>query len=51
MKAMLIEMIVNDTLVNPCCEDSHDDVQIQGAVQNMEEMEFLFRRLEIFLEV
>ncbi len=35
MKAMLIEMIVNDTLVHPCCEGSHDDVQIQGAVQSM----------------
>ncbi len=42
MRAMLITMIVNDMLVNPWCEESHGDVQIQGVVQDVDEMEFSF---------
>ena len=42
MKATLITQIANDNLVNHWCEDNHGDVQIQGAVQNMDDLEFIF---------
>ena len=35
-------MIVNDILVTPWCEGSHGDVQIQGVVQDADEMELSF---------
>ncbi len=42
MKAIFVEHIVNGTLVDHWCKDTYNDVQIQGAVTNHDEMEFNF---------
>ncbi len=42
MKAMLVVMIVNETLVDHWCDDEFEDVQIQGVVTDLDEMEFNF---------
>ena len=42
MKAMLVVKIVNETLIEQWCDDTYDEVQMQGVVTDLEEMEFNF---------